>query len=62
MKVKRIPFLFSHGLKCVRMNSTERLYVLRHGNGSAYGYEKDAVYELTPEGFEEVITGFKASD
>jgi len=37
------------------MSKTKRLYVLRHGNAQAYGFDKDAFRELTPLGVEEVI-------
>ncbi|MEL0638394.1 phosphohistidine phosphatase SixA [Marinomonas sp. TI.3.20] len=34
--------------------SKKRLYVLRHGNAFAHGYERDDLRELTPEGVDEV--------
>ncbi|MGB5996595.1 phosphohistidine phosphatase SixA [Marinomonas sp.] len=36
------------------MSSKKQLYVLRHGNAFAHGYERDDLRELTPEGVEEV--------
>lgn len=37
------------------MSKVKRLYVLRHGNAEAYGYDKDEARKLTPEGVAEVI-------
>ena len=42
------------------MSKGKRLYVLRHGNAFAHGYEQDALRELSPEGVNEVVQTARA--